>query len=137
MWVIILITFCCQIVMEVLLGRSCAWNVRGLSVGEDTVPSEPCVEGIDEKISCVAGGSRNTEWSTAREQTYIVRQQEIIPFVLVSFMVAKIWLVLFIKYVPRGMCWVTENRVEFLNLSELGLVVFQARGGMGCYFSFL
>lgn len=54
-------------------------------------------------------------------------------------MVTKISLALFLKYVLRGMCWVTENKVGFLGLSELGLVEFQARSKRreGWYFSFL
>lgn len=36
--------------MEVPLGMFCAENVCDLSVREDTVPSELCVKGIDEKI---------------------------------------------------------------------------------------
>lgn len=61
------------------------------------------------------------------------------PFVLVSFMVTKICLVLLIKYVPRGMCWVTENKVGILGLSELGLVGFQVitKRREGWYLSFL
>lgn len=46
--------------MEVPLGLFCTENVCDLSVREDAEPLEPCLEGIDEKILCVAGESRNT-----------------------------------------------------------------------------